>query len=234
MRKTTIALCAAILAVSLCGCARRSAESLNPAPVADVKPDPAVLAWLEAGGNVIRLDPITSSLATMTNERDWRDRLMKVLDEYPLIKWNEDRAVPVTVGSESYILLIRGGSSPSFPGEDIQVLILIDHQGAIHDVLACAASNRVTGGAARFHTIAPLMTEQDGACAVIRLDGANARGNFKHSIVHAGQLKRYKWDQGNPAASERTRWNVRSLCRVAIVDGKFRVLFPDPVDGHSR
>lgn len=231
MRTFTVAFCAAILAVWFCGCGRRSGELPKPAPVVDVGSDLAVPAWLEDGGNEIKLVvPLTSSLESLTKEQGWRDRLMKLLDDYPLINWNEDRAIPVTVGSESYILRIRGGSSPLIPGEDIQVMMLIDRQEVIRDVLACAVSNRVTRGAARFQTIAPLMAEQDGACAALRLDGASARGNFEHTVVHDGQLNRYHWNQDNPATNEPTRWDVRGLCRVAIVGGKFRVIFPDKVD----
>src|SRR5262249_50892515 len=103
------------------------------------------------------------------------------------------------------------------------------------DQLACEISSRLTHmDFGHLHTVIPGKREADGAQLVIRLDGASARGHFSHHVYHRGGKADFYWGHGHLSQDQPTKWDIKGLCRIAIKDGKFRVLFPGEKDKEPR
>jgi hypothetical protein len=146
---------------------------------------------------------------------------------------DEGFAAPVGGG---HVVAILRGIDPFIPGRDTQVLLLLDHEGRLLDRLACGINNRLTRmyvPAGTFRTDVPAAPEADGAQLVVRYvpePGGSVSGNWSHEITQGGRTNRFPWDQGRPGALPSAEWGGKGLCRVAVRDGKFVVLFP-PLSG---
>src|SRR5262249_20692048 len=130
-----------------------------------------------------------------------------------------------------YLVVLLKSSTNSIPGSEVQTAILLDSQGKYLDQLACEINSRLTlMDSGQLHTVIPGMPEADGAHLVIRPDGVSARGNFEHHIDHGGIRAGFYWGHDHLLQDEPTRWDTKGLCRIAIEDGRFKILFPGDRD----
>ncbi len=142
-----------------------------------------------------------------------------------IVSPDEGRAVKVRADGRVYAVLILRGWDHFIPGDDTEYLVLLDRDGRPLDRLSCSVNDRLTrwsGTGGTLLTEVPIVPEWDGARLVIRYvpePGGSVSGNWEHGIEHAGDVSHWGWD--GP-----TDWGRRGLCRVAIRDGKFVVLFP--------
>jgi hypothetical protein len=58
--------------------------------------------------------------------------------------------------------------------------------------------------------------------------GGSVSGNWEHHITHGGRMYRFRWGQDRPGAIRSAEWEREGLCRVAVRDERFVVLFPPP------
>jgi hypothetical protein len=116
------------------------------------------------------------------------------------------------------------------PGSDTQYLLLLGHDGRQLDRLSCEVNSRLTHmHSGVFRTEVPWPAEKDGAEFILRYvpeQGDRIAGNWAHEIRHGGRMYKFSWDQAEPSAVPSTRWEKEGLCRVAVREGKFVVLFP--------
>jgi hypothetical protein len=116
----------------------------------------------------------------------------------------------------------------AIPGCDEQRLLLLDGQGRLLDRLSCSVSNRLTMAGGAFRTEAPASRQADGARLVIRYvppEGSRVEG-WSHDITWQGKTYCFSWDQERPEAIRSADWEEKGLCRVAVRDSKFVILFP--------
>lgn len=143
------------------------------------------------------------------------------------------RAVEVTAEGERYVVVVLGVNEGDMPSAAAQVLLLLDGDGALRDRLDCVISTRTLffTELRRLHTVVLSVPGGDGAQLVVRLDGASSlRGNFSHRLWHGNQWARFYWGWRDLPKTEPTKWDMRGLCRLRIVNGAFQVLFPTEED----
>jgi hypothetical protein len=143
---------------------------------------------------------------------------------------DEGYAVEIRGAQQRYVVAVLRGDSHVIPGSDTQHLVLLSLDGRVLDSVSCEISNRLTRGFGHgtFRTDAPSKPEGDGARLLIRYipePGVPFAQNFSHGINHAGRGEVFHWLPETavvpPAELER-----RGLCRVAIRNGRFAILFP--------
>jgi hypothetical protein len=145
---------------------------------------------------------------------------------------DEGYAVFFREGEQKYVVAVLRGNSHVIPGDDSQYLLLLDHEGRVLDRLTCAINNRLTRMFVDYYGV--FRTEvpdaaEDGAQLIIRYipeHGGSVAGNWSHGIAHGGKTRRYAWNQDFGGSIPPSEWDKKGLCRVAIHDGKFAVLFP--------
>jgi hypothetical protein len=127
---------------------------------------------------------------------------------------------------DNVVVVLRGWDH-CIPGSDAHSFLLLGRHGQPLDRLTCSIDSRLTrtsaGREAAFHAEAFPQPEKDGAQLVVRFvaeaEGVPA-GNWGHFITRAGKTCCFGWpDAGGPG------W-AQGLCRMAVRDGKFVVLFP--------
>jgi len=57
-------------------------------------------------------------------------------------------------------------------------------------------------------------------------DGGSVPGNWSHEISYGNKIYSFCWDQDRPEALRSAEMDKKGLCRVAIRNNKFVVLFP--------
>jgi hypothetical protein len=156
------------------------------------------------------------------------------------LPWGSDEGFAAEVGG-GYVVAALGGASPCIvPGEDMQHLILLDRQGRLLDRLCCSISNRLTrmfADSGTFRTEVHARPQPDGAVAVIRYtprEGERVAGNYDHEIHRGGRIHTFSWDQNTPGCIKSAEWEAKGLCRVAVQDGKFAIVFPSLERATSR
>jgi hypothetical protein len=138
----------------------------------------------------------------------------------------------VRVGAGHVAVVLRRGS-PAMPGTDTQYLLLLDRQGRVRDLLSCWISNRLTGrsvDSGDFRTEVPGAPGPDGAEMVLRYvpeKGGSVSDCGYCEIAYRWKTYRFRWDEGSPGAIPAAEWAEKGLCRVAVREGKFAILFPD-------
>ena len=97
---------------------------------------------------------------------------------------------------------------------------------------SAAVSNRLTrffvDHQGAFFTEAPRLPEKDGAQFVVRYlpEGEEFSENWSHEITYGGKSHCFAWTEEKQGGAPSLDWASKGLCRIAIRDGKFAVLFP--------
>jgi len=140
----------------------------------------------------------------------------------------EGDAVAVDYRGESYVVVILHWPGLVMPGPDSYELMLLDRAGHRLDRLRCEVSSRVTLESS-FRVDSPKSPEKDGAQFVIRCVppmGDKMPANFGHTIYYRGRATTFGWDQDVSRQGKPVAWSRTGLCRIAVQDGKFKVIFP--------
>ena len=136
---------------------------------------------------------------------------------------DEGQAVQLRAGRR-YVVAGLWGRFITIPGEDKQHLLLFSESGRLLDELSCSISSRLTMTQwDKFLTEAP-KGEWDGAQLALRYippRGEGVPGNWCYHVTYGGKSYRY-------GLSESVH---QGLCRVAVRDGKFAVVFPNLEEG---
>src|SRR5262249_33539909 len=201
---------------------------------------------VKQGKGDVRLDP---RLETMLRQPARDDRARKSgffkaltelaknhgrdLDELPCGRFIEEgRAVRFQAGDATFVVAILRGDTHTIPGNDTQSLLLFDSNGSQLDKLFCSINSRLTKmfvESGMFCTDVPNDAEKDGAQLIVRYlpeKGGKVGGNWSHSITHQGMTTSYPWRRLNPDGPPIPDFEHQGLCRVAIRDGKFSIMFP--------
>ena len=228
-------LCRFGLLAFVLGCDPTAAKLPPPttpdAPVAAI--EPAVAQLLEFKADDKALPDFVNRLEALAERQGWQPQLAKC-KKRAFSDWEKARAVSVWVGKNQYVVILLRSSTGTIPGSDMQTAILLDHRGKLLDHLACDINTRLTTmDSGQFRTVIPEKPEADGARLVMRLDGVSVRGNWDHYIYHGGKNARFYWGCDRLPEDQPTKWDRKGLCRIAIEDGKFKVLFPGDTDGEK-
>ena len=156
-------------------------------------------------------------------------------EEYIPEPWiDEGRATAIKIQHTAYAAVVLRGNTYFITGRDTQHLLLLTADGRLLDRVSCEISNRLTSfyePSGTFFTEVPELPQRDDARLVVRYappKGEAISGNWSHEILHAGETRTFGWDQGRPGSIPSTEWEEKGLCRVAVRDGKFAVVFPEP------
>jgi hypothetical protein len=149
---------------------------------------------------------------------------------------DEGYAVRVRSGRRRYVVAVLRGWDGYIPGSDTQYLLLFSPDGELLDTLSCSINARLTRMAVEsgtFHTDV-LDADEDGPPRPPLRPAAG--GADRGQLVPRGDLpcetRRYVWERayhGEEMGQEALRtadMEREGLCRAAIRDGKFAVLFP--------
>ncbi len=145
---------------------------------------------------------------------------------------DEGYAIRIGAGADLRVIAILRGDDSFIPGQDTQFLLLLDTEGRLLDWLTCSVSNRLTrwvvGETSVFRTDVAAIGEDDQAQLVIRFipEDGSVSGNWSHDITHAGRTTTWVWAQHDPTSIRSAEWDKKGLCRLAVREGKFSVLFP--------
>ncbi|SRR5258708_2485462 len=97
--------------------------------------------------------------------------------------------------------------------------------------MSCSINNRLTQQVkGEFITEVLEPPAEDGAGFVLRLFPTDERefgGNWSHDVTCHGKIYTYHWDRDRQAAIPAAYLKSKGLCRLAIKDRKFVVLFPN-------
>ena len=144
--------------------------------------------------------------------------------------YESERTVELNTGTGLYYISILRGWDHIIPGEDTQLLVLRDGERKLLDVVSCSINSRLT-----HMTFGDFITQvldppvEDGASLVLRLltcDDREFGGNWSHNVTCHGRIYTYHWHQSSQGAIPAADLKRNGLCRLAIKDGKFAVLFP--------
>jgi hypothetical protein len=135
-----------------------------------------------------------------------------------------------------YVVVVLRGWTHTIPGHDTQTHLLLDRGGRPLDRLSCSINSRLTHmEEGVFRTEAFRRPEADGARLVVRFipnDGGKPSGHWSHSITCGGKEDWFGWDDCGRRGAP-LDWSL-GLCRLAVRDGKFDVLFPRLGQGTGR
>ena len=119
----------------------------------------------------------------------------------------------------------------SIPGWDTYYLFLVDPSGRLLDKLSCSIESRLTCSwyfgvfSAKFST----ERETDVGDIVIRYvpeKGKRLLGRWEHEIRRNGRVYTFDLNQSSPPGITSAGWKEKGLCRIAVRDGRFEVLWP--------
>lgn len=151
---------------------------------------------------------------------------------------DEGYAVRVRSGQQRYVVAVLWGWGHYIPSWDTQYLLLFSPDGELLDTLSCSINCRLTRVfikeiSGTFRT--DVLDADDDARLVLRYvpePGGRIAGNFSHWVNHQGRSSAYPWEKGygwgreNEGFLRTADMEREGLCRVAIRDGRFSVLFP--------
>jgi len=212
-----------LIAMTIIGCqSDNDAGAKHGSSSAQPRFDPMVAALIQ--DSVAEDDSEQSkfwgALSSLAQQRNWPDTIC----------WQRQGRAVLIPGDEPSVVVVLYMTDSRFPGEDVQNLLLLDSHGTLQDTLSCSINNRVVfWGNGIFRTDVPLDTQLDGAQLIIRYvpnDGGSISGNFAHEIHQDGKAYSFHWDDDRPQSETGNPWQDKGLCRVAIQDRKFKVLFP--------
>jgi hypothetical protein len=141
------------------------------------------------------------------------------------------RAVPVEADNKNYLALLIHHDDAFIPGLNVEWLLLTDRDGNRLDTVSCFNSTRWTGLCTQ-----ECADEADGTSFVVRYADAPDEWRKRygtHTVIH-GQ-KRYDnlFAAKPPPRIPDDDWERKGLCRIAVRDGKFEVLWP-PLSSASK
>jgi hypothetical protein len=139
------------------------------------------------------------------------------------------------------VLVVLEGWDHFIPGSDTRYLLLLDRDGRLLDRLSCKINCRLTRvhlkeDSGVFRTDVHPPAGPDGARVVIRYTpekgGVMGHG---HVIGRGGSWHSFAWTPEGAGGVGPEEWLKKGLCRVAVRDGRFVILFPLlPPDGEVR
>jgi len=148
-------------------------------------------------------------------------------------------ATRVGTSRNAHVVVVLRYAEKIIPGRDTQHLLLLNAGGKVLDRLSCDINNRLTTCLAdpgRYFAEVTDSPQQDGAQLVIRYvpeKGGSIPGNWSHEITH-GATYSFHWGQAGRGHIRSDEWEEKGLCRVAIRDDKFAVIFPSLVPVPQR
>ena len=151
----------------------------------------------------------------------------------------EGCAAQVDFRKESYVVVVLHWPGLAIPGPDINELMLLDRAGHRLDRVACKVSTRVTQEGT-FRADMLKRPEKDGTQLVIRYvptEGDKMPFNFGHIIHYRGHAYHFEWNPDTHSQANSVLWSQTGLCRIAVQNGKFKVIFPildQSPDKHCR
>jgi hypothetical protein len=134
----------------------------------------------------------------------------------------------IRCGSEAYTLVDLEGNW-ALEMHDARYLLLFDKSGNLLDQLVCSVLSLPLHRS--WYLSAEPFSEpcDDGTQVVIRLSRwRNSEGIDDYVIAHDGLRHKFPW---SGAVREDVRREGNDLCRLAIADRKFKVLFPKAESG---
>ena len=141
-------------------------------------------------------------------------------NEFDLNFYCTGHAVAVFCDKKNYVVVLLSKPAPGKPATETRKIILFDEHGKFLDSLSCSISSRY----GTLLTGYPKRDEDDGAQFVIRfVTNLKSKWHNWHTITH-GENK-YTFEAAEK--HEPIDWVNRGLVRVAIKNGKFRILFPE-------
>jgi hypothetical protein len=161
----------------------------------------------------------------------FRKNLLPLTDQEP--GWGIDAgyAVPISAGSQNYVVVVLRGWGRMIPGDDSQYLYLFASDGTFLDRFSCSIDADLTRNSTakigNFHTSIPRKPESDGAGLIVRYhppDGQSISGQWTHRIVYHGIMKTVHWQVDEPDGMPLAVFEQEGLCRLAIKNGKFVLL----------
>jgi hypothetical protein len=226
----------ALLTVALgyaSGCDKDPA-SLTDAPAA-LDMSPAVAKLLEHKGQDKMPPEFMTRLEALAIAQGWQQKLAEC-KKRSHNRWDEARAELLRNGEARHVVIIFRSSTHSIPGRDMQTVILLDTHGNFLDQLACEINSRLTNmNWGRFQIVVPPKPEADGAQLVIRLDGVRGRPtNHVQFVFHGGKKLEFPLGDDDVPKDQPLKWQKNGLCRLAVKDGKFSLLFPTEKDKEQR
>mgnify|MGYP006287225769 CR=1 FL=1 len=123
--------------------------------------------------------------------------------------------VPIVAGQHEHLVVVQTVEPWTMPGTSAQQLVLLSADGRILDRVQCHINSRYGRVVALFPK-----NEPDGADAVLAFRGKHWH-NW-HTIIHKRMSETFR-DKETDRANE---WDQRGLCRVAIADDQFQIIFP--------
>jgi hypothetical protein len=167
------------------------------------------------------------SLKSIAKKRSWEHELTRW--EKITGRWWPDapRSTSIQSGDSKLFLVLWKSWSRDIPSSDYQIVLLLDSQGRYLDSVGCAVNCRLSrNGRGNLNVVIPPKAEQDGTQLIIRLDGESARGNFGHRIYHGKERLHLYWGENKLPENQPSEWDAKGLCRIAIKDKQFHILFP--------
>ncbi len=148
---------------------------------------------------------------------------------------DEGYAVVVRSGGRRYVVAVLRGWSHTIPGDDTQHLLLFNPGGTPLDTLSCSINCRLTRMYAGSGTYRTEVLDPDADVRLVLRyvpePGGRIAGNWDHSVTHQGRTQAFHWEKGYGRAENKGFLRTadlerEGLCRVAVRDGRFAVLFP--------
>jgi hypothetical protein len=199
--------------------------------------------WIECATDPVAKRMCLTNLLMLATEQEWATKVgmwapklaaRQQLTPQDLDQYIDECNVATALVDEAsmFIILLREWSRCR-PGSDAMTLLLCDRIGAFLDSAICCASSRITRQYDfPFHNYFAELREptgDDDSRVVIRLireQGEFIRGNFFHSIVLRGHAYCFNWPSYHDGSGP-TEWDEKGLCRIAIREKRFEVLFPN-------
>jgi hypothetical protein len=187
-----------------------------------------VLGIWKANQNISQVD---AELPAGSSELENKDYIIKLDGHLNRILYQTARTVQFQQGPTTYYVTIFRGWRLSVPGTDTQYLLLRDSKRSTLDLVTCSINNRLTQQAlGNFITEAIDSSDDNAVRFVLRYVPTNEdeyRGNWSHEGTHRGTVYSFPWNPDKPRAISAADFKSEGLCRLAIKDNKFVVVFPN-------
>jgi hypothetical protein len=165
--------------------------------------------------------------------------LLKCSAEGKRLDVSDGYAIRLVDAEKRYLVLVldNGRCERSSFSDDSCCLVLMDDTGKYLDCVTCSIYCKLVP---RFMTFSDVFHPEvlasqkgDGArFAFIYVPQPKWKNWGSHSINIHSNLWRFGWDQEKPANVRTAEWERQGLCRVAVCNGRFEVLWP-PLAGRD-
>lgn len=165
-------------------------------------------------------------LKDLANKQGWEVELVGCR-ELTKCDWDEAWATTIQTDQFEFAVVLLKSWNGDIPGLDVQSAFLLDNRGRFLDGISCEISSRLTRlSRGQIHAVIQTKPDPDGAQVIIRLDGESASGNFSHRLYHGNEHLEFHWDNNKLPKNQPSQWDANGLCRIAIRDKKFHIVFP--------